>query len=153
MAGWALTATLVANAGVSAVGGAHAVAGDRYIGVTSQGQATTILVSVNGRSVKAILSAVAYDGLCGKRPGGLPYQILWEGGAAIRRGGQFSVLTEGRTIRRGAAPVIVRGTFSGGDVSGTITESGRAAHCPAPRQVDNPYRARFRAHGTPGSAP
>jgi hypothetical protein len=131
----------------------HAIAGDRYIGETSQGQATTIIVSADGHSVNAILSAIAYDGLCGKRPSGLPYQILWKRTAAIRRDGQFNVLTNGMTASGASLPVTVHGTFSGSRVSGTIAETGRTAHCQRPRQRENPYLVTFSARGTPGSAP
>jgi hypothetical protein len=148
-----VTSIALLIAGSALAAGDHAIAGDRYVGETSQGQATTIVVSAGGRSVNAILSAIAYDGLCGKRPGGLPYQILWKRTAAIRRDGQFSVVTHGMTVSGGSLPVIVRGAFSGGRVSGTIAETGRAAHCQRPRQAKNPYLATFSARGTPGAAP
>jgi hypothetical protein len=150
--GFALIATLLVAGGASAARD-HAVAGGRYLGKTSQGQATTILVSADGRSITAISSAVAYDGLCRMRPGGVRYQILSGREIAIGRGGQFSVMTLGRTSGPGSLPVIVRGAFRGGAVTGTIAATGRAAHCPAPRRADNPYRATFSAHGTPESAP
>ena len=57
----------LAGASASADGdGADADAGARYIGSTSQHQATLIVVSRDGRTITALLTTVAYDGICGK---------------------------------------------------------------------------------------
>jgi len=148
----ALSALALVAVGASAAGD-HAVAGDRYIGTTSQGQATTIVVSTNGRSVVAVLTAVAYDGRCGTHPGSLPYQILSDQKVTIRPSGGFREATQGTTAGRRLLPMIVTGTFGGGKVYGTIAAGGRGAHCPTPRQSDNPYVATFSARGTPAASP
>jgi len=142
---------LVASGAVAA--GDHAVAGDRYVGSTDQGQATIVVVSASGRSVVALLTTVAYDGRCGKRPGVLPYQILSNDHATIQPNGRFRETTQGSSTGRGLLPMVVTGTFGGGKVHGTIAESGADAHCSAPRQRDDPYEATFSAQGVPAASP
>ena len=147
MLGVALT-----SAGASAAGDG-AVAGARYIGSTSQGQATVIVVSGDGRTITALLTTIAYDGVCGKGAGGSPYQILSNRRFAIHPNGSFAVTTSGTTTEHGALPMLVTGAFSGNTVHGTIAETGVKAHCAAPRQAHNPYRATFSAQATPAGGP
>jgi len=137
----------------AAVAGDRAVAGARYIGTTSQGQATVIVVSRKGRTITALLTTIAYDGVCGTGAGGPPYQILSNRRFAIRSNGSFDVTTSGTTTERGALPMLVAGDFAGNTVRGTIAETGAKAHCSAPRQRHNPYRATFSAHATPAGGP
>jgi hypothetical protein len=144
----------VAITGVGAsAAGAVAVAGARYVGSTSQGQATLIVVSGNGRTITALLTTIAYDGICGNGAGGPPYQILSNRRFAIRRNGSFALTTSGTTTEHGALPMLVTGTFTGNTVHGTIAETGIKAHCAAPRQAHNPYRATFSAQATPARGP
>jgi hypothetical protein len=144
----------VALAGVAAsAAGDRAAAGARYIGSTSQGQATVIVVSHDGRTITALLTTITYDGVCGKGAGGPPYQILSNRRFAIRSNGSFDVTTSGTTTERGALPMLVSGDFSGNTVRGTIAETGVKAHCTAPRQAHNPYRATFSAQATPARGP
>src|ERR1039458_2983072 len=83
--GLALTGAGASAAGRGAVGGA------RYIGSTSQGQATLVVVSGDGRTITALLTTIAYDGVCGDSVGGPPYQILSNRRFAIHANGSFAV--------------------------------------------------------------
>jgi hypothetical protein len=144
----------LAGASASADGdGADADAGARYIGSTSQHQATLIVVSRDGRTITALLTTVAYDGICGKGAGGPPYQILSNRRFTIHSNGSFAVTTSGTTTAHVALPMLVTGTFAANTVHGTIAETGAKAHCTAPRQAHNPYRATFSAQATPARGP
>jgi len=152
-----VVAAVVLGVAITGVGasaaGAVAVAGARYVGSTSQGQATLIVVSGDGRTITALLTTIAYDGVCGNGAGGPPYQILTNRRFAIHRNGSFAVTTSGTTTEHGALPMLVAGTFTGNTVHGTIAETGIKAHCAAPRQAHNPYRATFSAQATPARGP
>ena len=149
-----VVAAVLLGVGVAASeAGGRAVAGARYIGSTSQRQATLIVVSHDGRAITALLTTVAYDGICGKGRGGPPYQILSNRRFAIRSNGSFEMTTSGTTTEHGALPMLVNGVFSGDTVHGTIAETGVKARCAAPRQAHNPYRATFSAQATPAGGP
>ena len=145
--GLALTGAGASAAGRGAVGGA------RYIGSTSQGQATLVVVSGDGRTITALLTTIAYDGVCGESVGDPPYQILSNRRFAIHANGSFAVTTSGTTAEHGALPMLVTGTFTGKTAHGTIAETGVKAHCAAPKQAHNPYRATFSARATPAAGP
>jgi hypothetical protein len=112
-----------------------------------------IVVSANGRSITALLTAVTDDGRCGNRFRGLPYQILSDRTLKVAASGGFSLSTKGTTALHGSLPVTVTGTFRGGEVTGVIAATGPKAHCPSPKHTNNPYLATFSATGTPADAP
>jgi hypothetical protein len=148
---------VIAAVGVAAAGALaaddHAVGGDRYEGTTTEGQATVIVVSANGRSITALLTAITDDGRCGNGAEGYPYQILSDRTLKIAASGSFSLSTKGTTALHRSLPVNITGTFRGGKVMGRIAATGRQAHCPAPRHNNNPYVATFSATGTPAAGP
>jgi hypothetical protein len=144
-----LGVALTSAAGASAAGaGAVAVAGARYIGSASQRQATVIVVSRDARTITALLTTIACDGVCGKGAGGAPYQILSNRRFAIHSNGSFAVTTSGTTTEHGALPMLVTGAFSANTVHGTTAETGVKANRAAPRQAHNPYRATFSPQAT-----
>lgn len=115
--GWiAGTVSVVAVVGLAAAGALaadnHAIGGDRYEGRTSQGQATVIVVSASGRTVTALLTAVTYDGLCGKR-GDPAYQISSTRKSAIGPGGTFAMTARSTTAGPGSLTMRVTGMFLG----------------------------------------
>ena len=114
--------------------------GVTYSGKSSQSQASTLSVSKNGHSVASLKTAVSYDGLCGKRSS--PTFTISASNAAIQSNGSFAVAAVAKASKS-SIHVLVTGTFQGKTVSGTIAETGTQAHCPSPRQVDNPYLATF----------
>jgi hypothetical protein len=148
----AVIAVVAVVAGGAFAADNHAIGGDRYEGRTSQGQATVIVVSASGRTVTALLTAVTYDGLCGKRSDPA-YQISSTSKAAIGPDGTFAMTTRSTTAGPGSLAMRVTGIFSGTTVHGTIAETGPKARCAAPRARVNPYQATFTAKGTPAAAP
>jgi hypothetical protein len=130
----------------------RAVGGDRYEGATSQGQATVVVVSANGRWVTAVLTAVVYNDLCARR-GGPAYQVRSTSRVAIKPDGGFALVARSTTAGPGSLLMRVSGTFRGTILRGAISEAGADAHCSPPRQRDNRYQATFTASGTPASSP
>jgi len=61
----------------------------------------------------------------------------------IVAGESFSVNATGTAKGVKSLPMIVTGSFTGRTVNGTVAE--RSGHCPAPKQVENPYLATFKA--------
>jgi hypothetical protein len=147
----AIAALILLGAAASAADD-HAIGGDRYEGSTSQGQATVIVVSADGHSITALLTAVVYDDLCGKH-GGPAYQVRSTRRVTIGPGGGFALTTASTTAGPGSLMMRVSGTFRGTLLRGAIAETGRSAHCPPPRTLENPYHATFTARGTPALAP
>jgi hypothetical protein len=130
----------------------HAVGGDRYEGSTSQGQATVIVVSPNGRAVTALLTTIRYDGLCGSR-GGPPYQLSSHHRVAIGPTGNFAMSATGTTAGPGSLALHVTGTFNGPTVRGAIVALGSKGRCGTRNRHGNPYSAGFTAQGAPAVAP
>jgi hypothetical protein len=116
------------------------VAGGHYSGTTSQKQATTIVVSSNGRSIAKLRTAVAYDHECANAGG--PTYAISATNVPIHNG-SFSADAQGSASHHGSVKMIVTGSFVGKKVAGTIAELG--GHCAKPRQIDNPYLATFSA--------
>jgi hypothetical protein len=125
---------------------APAVGDARYLGRTSQGEVIVIETASTGRAIGAMRTSIAYDGLCGERPGSPRYQLLSYSEARLRANGSFSYTTTATAEGRGpqALPVRLAGTFTGRSVRGTLTAVGRDSRCGAGRPA-NPYRATFSA--------
>ncbi len=134
-------AATFALAGAVWAAAAGPVRGARYSGKTSEKQTMTVVVSSTGHAISKLATAIVNDGLCGKA-GGKVYAIS---GANITlyTNDSFSLDAPGTAPHASALHFIVTGTFFGKTVSGTIAEID--GHCPAPKQVENPYLATFTA--------
>jgi hypothetical protein len=134
------TALLTLSLATAALAGAQLVAGGHYSGTTSQKQATTIVVSSNGKSIAKLQTAVAYDHECASATG--PTYAISVTNVPIRNG-SFSTDAHGSASHKRSLKMIVTGSFVRRKVAGTIAELG--GHCAKPRQIDNPYLATFSA--------
>jgi len=118
----------------------HAIAGGHYSGKTSQNQATTIVVSANGKTITKLDTAVSYDHLCTK---GTNATFAIAATNVPITNGSFGVRAAGKGPKKSSINAIVTGTFTGSTVAGTVAEYN--GHCAAPRQVENPYLSTFTA--------